>query len=152
MKKSIVGFIIAGLSALLAFSFLPRMIQYLVHEESEPVYHRVEAERYEVVFPINVNGTGYTVGGLYCGTFVIDDNGLSGGVFVLEDDDLIDDNDGYPYFEFYVYLDSVSVSICTDNHVVLQGEYGRYLISETQVADEPVAFTLEPIYEYVLVD
>ena len=155
MKKSTIGIFVGIGISILAITFIPGLVKYLVPPvdapSAEPVYHRVEAERYEVVFPINVNGNGGTFGALNCGTFSMEDFGCAGGTFVIEDDDLIDGIYDLPHFEFYVYLDSVSTTISTDNHVVLQGEYGRYVISETQVADEPVAYTLEPIYEYVLV-
>ena len=116
------------------------------------VYKRVPAQKYEIVFPMSVNENGYTVGGFYAENMGFDDTGLTGGTFVFKDDDLINDVDGLFRLEFYVYLDSISTTLVTDNHVVLQGEYGRYLISETQVADEPVAYTLEPAYDYVLVE
>jgi|LSQX01.2.fsa_nt_gb hypothetical protein len=147
MKKSIVGFIIAGLSALLAFSFLPRMIQYLVPEESESFYERVEVEKYEIVFPMLVNSF-RTNGSLQWSTMAFDDSPMFGAI-QFSDEDCLDD--GYFYLVFKVYCDEY-VSQPTLWHVVDRGEYGRYVISETQVEDEPVAYTLEPIYEYVLVD
>lgn len=169
MNKKTLSILVAVMALGLAAVGVSRLVQYVnsastsdttsdtsldtsSEEFEEPVYHRIEAEKYEIVFPLTVNGARYTVGGLYAGNLIIDDFGFGGGTFLFEDDDLINDIDGLFCLEFYVYLDSTTATLYTDNHVVLQGEYGRYLISETQVADEPVAFTLEPIYEYVLVE
>ncbi len=152
-KKSLVV-----LSAVLAIGFaavgLPRLIQFLTPSdtssvEEEPRYERVEAERYEIQIPLKVNDY-FTYGCLYVGDFAIDDGALF-GLHSFDDEDchnvLID---GF-VLRFIVYIDGLSMSETTDQPHIEQGSYGRYVISETQVAEEPVAFTLEPLYEYVLV-
>lgn len=153
MKKStIVIFIGIGIS-LLAISFIPGLVKYLVppidtssDEAAEPVYHRVEAERYEICFPELINGESQ-YGGLSFGSEVYEDIELSNLNIVLTDE-VCTVNDVF-ILNFYVYI---AGSGFTNTHEVELGDYGRYIISETQVEDEPVAFTLEPLYEYVLVD
>ena len=111
-------------------------------------YKRVPAEKYEIVFPDTVNSFD-TYGNLSWSINSIDDCHLSVSI-EFSDEDCLDGDDFYLVFN--VFCDGYLLQLFTLRHEVAQGEYGRYLISDTQVADEPVAFTLEPIYEYVLVE
>jgi hypothetical protein len=119
-----------------------------ISEPAEPVYHRVEAEKYEVVFPETVNSFA-TYGNLYWSTMGRDDCHLFGSIEFFDEDCL--DGDDF-YLSFQIYCDGYLTTQATSLYEVAPGEYGRYVISEYQEWDEPVAFTLEPIYEYVLVE
>ncbi len=72
------------------------------------------------------------------------------GAFQFSDEDCL--YDGEFRLDFQIYCDGYLTSQPTLLYEVVQGDYGRYVISEDQDWDEPVAFTLEPIYEYVLVE
>jgi archaellum component FlaF (FlaF/FlaG flagellin family) len=119
-----------------------------ITEPAEPVYHRVEAQRYEIVFPVFVN-TNFTYGCLYWGNLAIEDSSLIGTLQFVDEDCL---NDGDFYLSLMIYCDGGSVSQGTLLYEVAQGEYGRYIISSIQEWDEPLALTFEPIYEYVLAE
>lgn len=111
-------------------------------------YKRVPAQRYEIVFPKSVNSA-ETYVNLYTSNCSFDDFPFFGAI-QFSDEDCLDGDDFY--LSFLIYADCSATSHPTLFHEVAQGEYGRYVISETQVADEPVAFTLEPVYDYVLVE
>ena len=111
------------------------------------VYRRVPAERYEIVFPKEVNSSN-TLGNFYAGRMAREEFPLFGSI-ELFDEDCLDEDDFYLSFQVYC---NGPMTQATLFYEVAQGDYGRYVISETQVADEPVAFTFEPIYDYVLVD
>ena len=151
MKKSTIGIFVGIGISILAITFIPGLVKYLVPPvdapSAEPVYHRVEAERYEVVFPREVNG-GTTYGTLQWSEQALEEWPLFGAIQFSDEDCLYED---VFYLSFDIYCDAPIFAEATLLHEVAQGEYGRYVISETQVADEPVAYTLEPIYEYVLV-
>jgi len=113
------------------------------------VYRRVPAERYEFQFPDMVNGVP-TYGGINFGAVAVGERELFQSLFSLADADCIYDEKFF--LSMYLYVDGSTMHEFTLDLEVVQGDYGRYVISETQVADEPVAFTLEPVYNYVLVD
>ena len=117
-------------------------------EEVEPVYHRVEAERYEIVFPLTTNGAA-TFGGFLFGSDGIEDIALLGS-FDYDDEDLL--SGGIFNLSFYIYADGFGCSESTIIYDVVQGEYGRYVISDSQAVNEPLALTVEPLYDYVLVE
>ena len=147
MKKSTIGIFVGIGISILAITFIPGLVKYLVPpidtSSDEPVYHRVEAQRYEIQFPSLVNDDYATCyyedkDDMYHVTgnvvaFVVPKNSESGEIFY-----------------FGVFLEHLDYSHQVS--IFLGDDYGRYVISETQVADEPVAYTLEPIYEYVLVE
>ena len=148
MNKKVLVSLVSMMSVALAAVGVSRLIQYYTSlPEADPVYERVEAQRYEIVFPKTVNSL-YTFGNLRWSTMGLEDSRLFGSNEFFDEDCL--DGDDF-YLAFQMYCDGSEMIQATLLHEVVQGEYGRYLISETQEADEPVAFTLEPIYEYVLV-
>jgi hypothetical protein len=153
MKKSTIGIFVGIGISILAITFIPGLVKYLVPPidtpSAEPVYHRVEAEKYEIVFPMYVNGLNTYGSFSRAGTQVADVR-LFGSIQFSDEDCLLPGNSFQ--LGFKVYCDGSSMEQSTSLYNVVQGEYGRYLISETQVADEPVVYTLEPIYEYVLVE
>ena len=149
MKKKVLVSLVSMMSVALAAVGVSRLIQYYTSiSEADSVYERVEAEKYEIVFPMIVNSY-FKDGNLYCGVDVILDDVLLIGAIQFFDEDFLDSCDFR--LDFQLYCDGFSTTEVTLMHEVAQGEYGRYVISDTQVADEPVAYTLEPIYEYVLV-
>jgi len=148
MKKKVLVSLVSMMSVALAAVGVSRLIQYYTSlPEADPVYERVEAQKYEIVFPLIVNND-RTFGSLVCSTFALEDAPFFGAI-QLSDEDCLDVGDFH--LSFLIYTDGYLLGVSTLLHEVTQGEYGRYVISETQVADEPVSYTLEPIYEYVLV-
>ena len=149
MNKKVLVSLVSIMSVALAAVGVSRLIQYYTSvPEGDSVYTRVEAERYEIQFPKRVNSE-FCVGGLYFGSEVYEDIFLSNFNIVLIDEDCIVDE--LFTVSIYVYTDGATALLPTAIFDIAQGDYGRYVISETQVADEPVAYTLETIYDYVLV-
>lgn len=167
MKKSFWLVVVLVFTAILAAMTLPSVLSYFnplssdtsdtsgqdsssdsSSEETEPIYHRIEAEKYEIQFPLMVNNHS-TYGCLYTPFFTFDDVNVVGS-FIFSDEDCIFDSSFS--LSFMVYADGYSRNQPTLYYQVIQGDYGRYVISDTQIADEPIFYILEPIYEYVLVE
>ena len=149
MNKKVLVSLVSLMSVALAAVGVSRLIQYYISVcEADPVYHRVEAERYEICFPEYINGEP-AFGGLFWGDKYVDDCPFSYQTYILIDEDCTVDD--LFLLEFYVYIHGYTIEGVTDSYDVELGEYGRYVISETQVSDEPVSLTIEPLYDYVLV-
>jgi len=148
MKKKVLVSLVSMMSVALAAVGVSRLIQYYTSlPEADPVYERVEAERYEIAFPFLTNDL-QTVGGIFFGVNSSEDIFLIGTLFFDDEDCIVDE---LFRLSFYVYTDGATALLPTAIFDIAQGDYGRYVISETQVVDEPIAYTLEPVYEYVLV-
>jgi hypothetical protein len=127
-----------------------RLVQYLTPTVASPeVYERVEAERYEVEFPKTVNYWP-TYGSFEASFADPSDTILAGVVYTLTDED--EPMSATSVCNFVVYCDGGLVTDTAASVDVLIGAYGRYVISSTQVVGEPTAYTLVPIYDYVLVE
>ena len=148
MNKKVLVSLVSMMSVALAAVGVSRLIQYYTSfPEADPVYERVEAERYEIAFPFLTNDL-QTVGGIFFGMNSCEDIYLIGTLFFDDEDCIVDE---LFRLSIYVYTDGVTALLPTAIFDIAQGDYGRYVISETQVVDEPIAYTLEPVYEYVLV-
>lgn len=165
MNKKFLYLLTIGLGLALAVAAYPAIVFYLSpsvtdtssesssessSEDTEPRYERVEAERYEIQFPEKI-GEEDCYGGITFGSFSSSDADLSGRLVSLDDLLCTHHVDGF-ILNFYVYSDGSNCSLPSLLTSVTAGEYGRYVISDTQVYDEPVAYTLEPVYDYLLVE
>ena len=151
-KKGLIFLTVILSLSMLALAFPQILLSFLPSDEpTGDVYERVEAERYEIVFPDEVNGD-LVYGGYQIGNFVVDDFFLQLCIFSFDDSIAIySPEDSFAVY-FYVYTDGSTMSGSTEAKYLEQGQYGRYVISETQVPYEPVSYTLEPLYDYVLVE
>lgn len=124
-----------------------------IAEPAQPVYHRVEAERYEIVLPRQEGSfqQRYEIVTQLNGLVNEPLSELFNIIYSFDDSVGIIDFSGEETAIVLCLLNANSDSQ-TEDLLILPGEYGRYTISQIQAADEPVAFTLEPIYEYVLVE
>ena len=110
MKKSTIGIFVGIGISILAITFIPGLVKYLVPpidtssdpEPTEPVYHRVEAEKYEIVFPKYVNSA-QTYGVLEWADGLLDSVPLLGAIQFSDEDCLLDGDEFY--LEFKVYCD-----------------------------------------------
>lgn len=116
---------------------------------SEPVYTRIEAERYEIQFPYLVNGN-MTFGMIHSSVYLIDDSMIAGLFVALTDEDELNE-DSY-VATIVVYVDDSAMTEPTLPLEIETGAYGRYVIGDTQVNGEPLSYTLLPLYDYVLAD
>lgn len=120
-----------------------------ITEPAEPVYHRVEVERYELILPVAINSH-QVFGSIHTADYSYDDASIIGLFVSLPATAELNDRESI--ISLVIYPDGVTMSENTEWLEIGPGEFGRYIVSDTQVADEPIAYTLEPIYEYVLVE
>lgn len=116
-------------------------------EESEPLYQRVEVERYDVYITAPTVGTNYTKHICYkdistIGSNFANVNPLSGSTLLYS----FSSTD----VSFYIHAGYLSTSFSMKYFDILPGQYGAYHF--TDVIDDALVYTVDPIYEYVLVE
>ena len=136
MKKKVLVSLVSIMSVALAAVGVSRLIQYYTSlPEADPVYERVEAQRYEFVIPNLINE-------------------MPADYLLIVS--TIGERTAYKGFNVFPLVDIISFRLSwndedfTSSVTLVDDNFGRYVISETQVADEPVSFTIEPFYYYVL--
>ena len=122
-----------------------------IPEPEAPVYERVEAEIYEIQLPLYVNGN-FAYGSLYINDLTLEGFMISGFSVSIDDEyGLSSFGDGSVIHLELATDDSAQTEFCLPL-LIMPGDYGRYIISDVQVPNEPVSFTLVPVYEYILVE
>lgn len=122
-----------------------------IPEPDEPVYHRVEAEVYELHLPYYVNAN-FAYGSIYLHDYTLEGFMISGFHVSIDDTFGLSSYGNGSVIHLDLATDDSAMSEFCDSFDIMPGSYGRYLIHTEQVAGQPVAYDYEPIYEYVLVE
>lgn len=128
---------------MLALALPQVLLPFISSDDStSDVYQRVEANRYEIVLPNTVNDSYFEAEIEFDGpTHIINIGGFYS--FFIDGYELINISILFNFSEGNVYSYS---EIYEENPL----SYGRYVISDIQVPDDPLSYQFFPVYDYVL--